>query len=259
MDIDNLLDKLSSEEKEFLDRHIFAPYVRGSTSIHVKISGVVYKLKTAKKRKDGFGVFKATDASNARMIRQAEQHEIDEYLNLFPSVEMILVYNLGRWLAYPANANDFKHRFKSEPALCNVLMVDNANMLDIVVARFDGANFWFDSVKFGTSSEHLSTLRERIEKQNYTLTKELQVGLSPEEEAAFKYTRQFHREATMSDLEKRLNKEFTQVDANVDGFTERGTPTSISFIGKLYGEAEALAVAKVYQDSTDFHLKHPVL
>jgi len=44
-----------------------------------------------------------------------------------------------------------------------------------------------------------------------------------------------------------------------NGFTKKGTPTSISFIGKLYGEAEMLALAKVYQDSTDFHLKHPVL
>lgn len=44
-----------------------------------------------------------------------------------------------------------------------------------------------------------------------------------------------------------------------NGFTERGTPTSISFTGRLYGEAEMLALAKRYQDSTDFHLKHPML
>jgi len=44
-----------------------------------------------------------------------------------------------------------------------------------------------------------------------------------------------------------------------NGFSENGTPTSISFIGKLYSEAEALTVAKVYQDYTSFHLKHPEL
>jgi len=38
-----------------------------------------------------------------------------------------------------------------------------------------------------------------------------------------------------------------------------GTPTSITFIGKLYGEAEALAVAHAYQQATDFHLKRPPL
>jgi Asp-tRNA(Asn)/Glu-tRNA(Gln) amidotransferase A subunit family amidase len=44
-----------------------------------------------------------------------------------------------------------------------------------------------------------------------------------------------------------------------DGFTKEGTPTSISFIGQLFGEAKLLAVAKAYQDATDFHLKHPTL
>jgi Asp-tRNA(Asn)/Glu-tRNA(Gln) amidotransferase A subunit family amidase len=38
-----------------------------------------------------------------------------------------------------------------------------------------------------------------------------------------------------------------------------GTPTGITFMGKLYGEAEALAVARAYQQATDFHLKRPPL
>jgi Asp-tRNA(Asn)/Glu-tRNA(Gln) amidotransferase A subunit family amidase len=41
------------------------------------------------------------------------------------------------------------------------------------------------------------------------------------------------------------------------GFTHRHTPTSISFIGGLYQESEALAVAKAYQDATDWHLQYP--
>jgi Asp-tRNA(Asn)/Glu-tRNA(Gln) amidotransferase A subunit family amidase len=42
-----------------------------------------------------------------------------------------------------------------------------------------------------------------------------------------------------------------------NGFSKAGTPTSICFIGKLFGEADLLAVAKQYQDGTDFHRKHP--
>ena len=44
-----------------------------------------------------------------------------------------------------------------------------------------------------------------------------------------------------------------------NGFRANGTPTSITFMGKLYGESKVLTVAKVYQDATDFHLKHPKL
>ncbi|PWU21911.1 MAG: amidase [Verrucomicrobia bacterium] len=44
-----------------------------------------------------------------------------------------------------------------------------------------------------------------------------------------------------------------------NGFSKAGTPTSICFIGKLFGEGELLAAAKQYQDATDFHWKHPRL
>lgn len=43
-----------------------------------------------------------------------------------------------------------------------------------------------------------------------------------------------------------------------NGFRD-GTPTSITFTGQLFGEAKVAAVAKAFQDATDFHQKHPVL
>ena len=42
------------------------------------------------------------------------------------------------------------------------------------------------------------------------------------------------------------------------GFFE-GTPTSLRFTGKLFGEAEILLLAHAYQSNTDHHLKHPQL
>jgi Asp-tRNA(Asn)/Glu-tRNA(Gln) amidotransferase A subunit family amidase len=44
-----------------------------------------------------------------------------------------------------------------------------------------------------------------------------------------------------------------------NGFRKDGTPTSITFTGRLYGEAELLALARAYQEATGFHLKHPKL
>ncbi len=42
-----------------------------------------------------------------------------------------------------------------------------------------------------------------------------------------------------------------------NGFSDEGTPVSITFMGALFDEATILAVAKAYQDATDFHLQHP--
>ena len=44
-----------------------------------------------------------------------------------------------------------------------------------------------------------------------------------------------------------------------NGFTDEGSPTSITFTGRLYGEAETLTVAHAVQQATDFHLQHPTM
>ncbi len=44
-----------------------------------------------------------------------------------------------------------------------------------------------------------------------------------------------------------------------NGFTQKRSPTSITFVGGLHREAETLAVAKAYQDATDWHRQYPDL
>ncbi len=44
-----------------------------------------------------------------------------------------------------------------------------------------------------------------------------------------------------------------------NGFDDRGRPSSISFIGQLFGEAKALRIARAFQQATDFHQRHPQL
>ena len=44
-----------------------------------------------------------------------------------------------------------------------------------------------------------------------------------------------------------------------NGFRDDGTPVSLTFLGGLFEEAKLLAVARVYQEATGFHLKRPVV
>jgi Asp-tRNA(Asn)/Glu-tRNA(Gln) amidotransferase A subunit family amidase len=43
------------------------------------------------------------------------------------------------------------------------------------------------------------------------------------------------------------------------GFNEKGNPTSLTFVGRVFGDATVLALAKRYQDATPWHLQHPRL
>lgn len=44
-----------------------------------------------------------------------------------------------------------------------------------------------------------------------------------------------------------------------NGVNGKGNPASITFMGQLFGEGKLLQAAKLYQDGTDFNLKHPSL
>jgi Asp-tRNA(Asn)/Glu-tRNA(Gln) amidotransferase A subunit family amidase len=43
------------------------------------------------------------------------------------------------------------------------------------------------------------------------------------------------------------------------GFDEKGHPTALAFIGRVFGEVPMLALARAYQESTDWHRRHPTL
>ena len=166
--INKLLDKLSSKEKDFLDKEIFAPYICGGNKIRVRIDGVVYQLKIPKFKKDGFGVFRATNANQAKLKREAETFEIDQYLQLLPRADAILVYKAGRWMGIPSNESDFRRRF-GKTGLFSVLVADGVEMLDTVQVRFDGVCFWFDGNKIINNIDKRENLRQRILKNNYPL------------------------------------------------------------------------------------------
>jgi Asp-tRNA(Asn)/Glu-tRNA(Gln) amidotransferase A subunit family amidase len=44
-----------------------------------------------------------------------------------------------------------------------------------------------------------------------------------------------------------------------NGLRQEGTPSSISFVGRLFEEDKLLALARAYQEATAFHLTHPTL
>lgn len=41
------------------------------------------------------------------------------------------------------------------------------------------------------------------------------------------------------------------------GFNEDGTPVGLTFVGRLFGEADALLLARAWQEATGFHRRHP--
>lgn len=112
-----------------------------------------------------------------------------------------------------------------------------------------------NSVVFLTAADYLDVNRRRtlLMRQMAQLMSELDAYVAPFDYAD--YTP--NPVATLSTAVTNLTGQPCALVPH--GFNEKGNPTSLTFVGRVFGEASLLALAKRYQDATQWHLKHPAL
>src|SRR6516165_1411317 len=139
-EVTDALSRLAAAEEQFLACEFLAPVISGGT-VQVRIAGVICTLRIQPADFEGWGVFRPTSHSEAKLVRQANLAERQRYLELFPLVRLILA---GRqeeqWLALPAHRAD--SRFQID-GLIPVRLVEEAQLFEVIETRFDGSQFWY--------------------------------------------------------------------------------------------------------------------
>ncbi len=182
MDINDLINQFANEEAKLQNTLFIAPCVQGGT-VCTRVNGLVYRFKVANNNQEdweGWGLFKPQDAQTARLEQEADLAAIDQYLQLFKAMRMLLVFNVqhSTWLAYPANTSDMQQRLGFvKPMLIH--LVQNATTFDQVVARWDGSTFWFETLD--RRSDPFIADDMRLALTEYQLLTQLQIkNLTPE-------------------------------------------------------------------------------
>ena len=152
-------NKLAAAEERFLAGEFLAPVVEGGV-VHVRIAGVTNRLRVSPQTFIGFGVFKPTSPKEATLVRPATLGERRKYLELFPLVRLILSKQVGdQWLAAPAHRGDQRFRIAG---LAPVRLVQEAQLFDVIRTRFDGGNFWFESLDTSRDPAAAAWLRRQL-------------------------------------------------------------------------------------------------
>jgi hypothetical protein len=153
------LDRLAKAEGALVGSQFLAPVLRG-LGVGVRIVGVRCTLAVAPRDFEGWGAFEAVSYDRAKLVREMTMSERRRYLTLFPAVRMILCRRDGRhWLGLPASRAD--SRFAIE-GLVPVRFVEEGEVFETVLARFDGGQFWFESVDDRADPAAAPLLRESL-------------------------------------------------------------------------------------------------
>jgi hypothetical protein len=215
------LGRLAAAEERFLQGEFLAPVLRGA-GVRVRVAGVVCRLRVEPADFEGWGVFRPASHSEARLVRPAGLAERQRYLGLFPLVRLVLAGRAGpEWLALPAHRAD--HRFRVT-GLVPVRLVEEGQLFEVVRARCDGAQFWYEGPEPRWDAAAGAYLRQNLERM--TDPDQLdRPGLTAEERTAYAvhYLERARaaEEARRDHNEERLRQALAHAGAELKEFVER--------------------------------------
>jgi hypothetical protein len=233
----DLLNRLAAEEARFLAADFLAPML-GAGVVSVRIAGIVCRLRV-EDNFSGWGVFRPTDTATARLVRPATLAERAGYLEALPLRRLILCRaERRRWLAWPAHNAD--QRF-ADATLVPVRFVDEAQLFDIVAARWDGVQCWFEALDERADPSAAVYLRESL--RHMTPPEQIRRrGLTAEQRTAYAVAHALRMEAERDRTEERLRAALAHAGGELTGYLERQDSYRVEF--QIDGQRHVSLVAK---------------
>lgn len=203
------------------------------------MAGVVCTLRILPADFTGWGVFRSTSHTEARLVRAATLTERKRYLDLFPCVRLIIVgEHDGRWHAVPAQRGD--SRFAITGAV-PVNFVEEPQAFEAIKTRFDGSLFWYAGPDVGWDAASASYLRTEFAKQ--TPPAQLRrPGLTAAEREAYALAFEATEAARRNREQDRIRGALAHAGAELTNFVERGDVYTVAYT--VDGHRHVSAVAK---------------
>jgi hypothetical protein len=228
-DILSAIERLAKAEETFVGSEFLAPVLRGA-GVDVRIGDARCRLKVSPADFEGWGVFKAVSFNQATYQRNASMAERRKYRALFPAVRLILVNrDEDEWLAIAANSADTRF---AVTGFVPPRFVEDAELFETIVTRFDGTQFWFDGVDTRADPAAAAYLRESL--QNMVDPRLLsRSGLAAEQRTAYL----LHHAIRLEEMEleerarpeARLKRALAHAGAELRDFSERPDLYRVSY------------------------------
>ncbi|MEM9068799.1 MAG: hypothetical protein AAGE52_09845 [Myxococcota bacterium] len=214
-----LIEEFAKAEADLRAQRFLSPCVPGAT-LRIRVNGLVYVFRPNPPGFAGWGLFQAIDARRAQLVARPERALVARYLARLPSVRLHLVRKIRRkaWWAVPSNAEGFRRRFGRDGPVVVHLAKDVAPF-DTIVARYDGATFWFEGPDLFADPVLAEALTKAFRSKHDV--HELQLtGVTPELIDAFIWARLHQAKHEKAPLEQALESALRIGGGFLDGYRE---------------------------------------
>lgn len=149
------------EKEASLSDRVFVSPVFYTTEVATHVEGINYTFSIPKVE-PGWYKFRPVDTKRAKLYGKAELQDIESYLKYFDKVRLVLVMKQrGVYMAVPDKIN--KQGLSPQELIPVYLTDDTALDFDRVIARYDGANLWYECVDMGNDPQKAESLRTSLE------------------------------------------------------------------------------------------------
>lgn len=224
-DILNLIDELGEKEKKITDLEFVSPVFNGDTVV-TNLDGLDYKFKI-RKTDPGWYRIRPSDHRRALIVGEADIEEREKYLNCLGKLRMTLTLRQGDvFLALPDKNN--KYQFPPNELLPVLLFDDTVLDFDRILTRYDGTNFWFESIDAGNNPMKSDYLRASLEK--FIDPKEIKFqDLALEEKLAYNIRTGFDKRFFENKKESSIKDDVEHAGGRFIRFVERSDHYSVTY------------------------------
>jgi len=157
----DLINKIGEEEDSITERDFISP-VFSDTIVMTKISGLSYFFSIPKTN-PGWYKIRPISKDKARIVSEANLEDKDTYLKCLDRLRVVILFkHKEAHYAIVDKSNKFGIPFR-DPIM--VYLCDDTVMeFDRVFVRYDGSNFWFESIDSNNDPAKSDYLRESFQK-----------------------------------------------------------------------------------------------
>ncbi len=233
-------------------KRFVAPCVQGG-QVRSSLDGLVMTWAPTPRRFEGWGLFEPLDRHQAVVVEPARPAHIARWLERCRRIRFVLARQVSArtWLGFPADTEVYRSRL-GEPVCVLIRLVAGARAFEVVVARWDGAAFWFEQCDRGADPRVADALRAQLaaeaEPEGLRIS-----GMTPEARAAYdialssiRWVREAPARAKARRIHgegDRLRKALALGGGALQDYTDQGDHWHVEWLDR-HGHTQSSAIAK---------------